>query len=129
MIEPLPDLGLRRDVKLRAGETFGPYRCEVFDAAQAPYALTGATLGGDVWPRATPGSTTALTVQLATGVSPADTAVDYWLAAASTSSFGGGNFFDPKATYAYRVWYVDAGGNRRTLVSGIIDIASGAPTA
>lgn len=122
----VPESGLYEPQQIRTGNTFGPFRVQLADDAYAPFPLVGATLGGEVWPRATPGSPIALTVQFSDGTA---TAVDFFLAAATSAAFTSGSFFAPKNAYAYRVWYQTAGGIKKPLVQGPIEVFAGAATA
>ncbi len=125
-LEAVSDVGLRKDVQVRVGDTLGPYRVELFNAAKAVQALTGATLGGEVWPRATPNATVALVVAFSDGSA---TAVDYYLGnVASGGITGAGSYFQATKSYGYRVWYTEAGGIKKTLVYGAVDVFSGVPT-
>ena len=124
-IKPVPDIGLREDVQFRVGETFGPFRVELFDADKVAATLPGATLGGKVWPRANPAGGVALTVAFSDGT---NTAVDFFLGKAATAALtGSGSVFKAAPSYDYHVWYETAGGVRKTLVYGTGDAADGAP--
>lgn len=124
-IKPVTDLGLREDVEFRIGETFGPFRVELFGADKVAASLPGATLGGHVWPRGNQAAAVALTTVFSDG---SNVAVDFFLAKGPTAALtGSDSIFKAAPSYEYRVWYETSGGVRKTLVYGTGNAANGGP--